>query len=94
MTEREAREAIRGRLKFWNDSHIRAVRFLEAVHDAADVIRESPECSSCYGTGKGDRPYATCRDCGGVGHFVLGAPSEREDVMTAAIAKVKREKDY
>jgi hypothetical protein len=108
MTEQEATSALRGALIFGNDQQIRAIRFLDAVAAAVEAIRESPECEQCNGDGQVYEYDADCENCeggcneceyiddclacGGLGYFVVDWPACKDDVMKAAIARIKRER--
>jgi hypothetical protein len=106
MTEQEARTSLQGPLVFGDDVQIRAIRFLGAVQQAVDQILESPECEECNGHGRIYAYDADCKNCeggcheceslegclscGGLGHFVMDWPACRNDVVAAAIARIKR----
>jgi len=109
VNEQEARDALRGALVFGNDLQIRAIRFLDAVAEAVEVIREAPPCLECNGNGEifeydsprdfcgeegcGECEYlADCLACDGLGYFVVDWPACKDDVMKAAISRIKSER--
>lgn len=64
MTINEARQALRGRLEFGNDTQIRAVRFLDDVAATVEKIKAGPVCYGCKGTGT---DVKWCSSCDGSG---------------------------
>ena len=60
MNEQLARSALRRPLTFGDDEQIRAIRFLDAVAEAVEAIKASPECEECGGRGEVEEPCELC----------------------------------
>lgn len=104
MTEQEARAELRRPLRFGDDPQIRAIRFLDDLAEAVRVIRDAPPCTECNGNGQiyeydedCDCPdgcdecefLGDCLACDGLGYFVVDWPSCKDEVMRAAISRIK-----
>lgn len=81
MTYAQARNALRGPLRFGDDYQIRALRFLSAVAEVQERIDAAEECDECDGYGVIGE-YCDCLDdcdfvewdrcaqCHGTGHYL------------------------
>ena len=72
----EAQKAIKSPLIFGNEHQIQAIRFLDAVQEIVEAIKESPECENCQGNGQVEEPCDFCAfgdecdECDGKGAVV------------------------
>lgn len=104
MNYAQARDAVRGTLRFGDDYQIRALHFLADVAEVQERIQAAEECEECNGYGVigkycdcGDDcrfvEWTRCAECRGTGYFfhapdLIDLIEHKPEILTEAIEEL------